>query len=252
MAIPASVLTYINWKDANLSGGVTYTTVAPEKPVGLALTFDSDNTIVASGGAPWLVGQEIVDLDNHFTCEITGTISAAHMQATQGRVMWEINPGTTTGSSYPMTTLSAAVAANGRVRVSNTASDTVLAAVSWNGGNATDIDLGAEPSVPYAVEIIYDTNNATRSQRMFARMWELGSTPPAFTDNSADAFSAAGTTDEFVSFGIGTGGSLVTDWKMGRIAISNDMAEDLSDLDEGAGAAGPAIGAIYRFIPRAA
>jgi hypothetical protein len=242
MAIPTSVLLYTNWLSANLSGGVTYTTVAPEKPVGHVLTFDSDVTLGSGGGAPWLTGQEIADMDNHFSAAITSTLSAATAQASSGRIYAEFNP--TTAVSQVFLRLEAATFSNGRVRIQINGAGNVLVGSLCTGGDGL-VDLGTESANPYAVEIIYDTNNATRSQRLRARMWDLGGTPPAFSDNS-DVASSAATTDQFTYLQVGDGGDVSTGMKSGRIAISNSITEDLSNLTEGSGgAAGPSLGARY-------
>jgi hypothetical protein len=237
MAIPATVQFYTNWLSANLSGGVTYTTVAPEKPVSHVLTFDSDVTLGSAGGAPWLTGQEIADLDNHFTANISSTLSSATIQASSGRMYVEFNP--TTATAQMLFKVEAATPANGRVRIRIDSGGNVTVQSLCAGGDGL-VDLGAESTNPYAVEIIYDTNNATRSQRLRARMWDLGGTPPSFSDNT-DSFSSASTTDQFTYLQVGDGGDVSTGFKSGRIAISDDITQDLSDLTEGSGVSIPVI-----------
>ena len=200
MAIPASVLLYANWKSANLSG-TTYTYTTPEKPNAFTGTFNANNTIVASGGSPWQVGQELVDLDNNFNCAITHTVSSSTIQATSGRIMFELAP---TSVATVLVSIEAATPANGRMRVSRNGGGNLVVSTLCAGGDG-NVDLGAMSSNPFVVEFIYDCNNATRSQRLRARQWDLGGTPGAFSDNT-DVSSSASTTDQFTAFNFANNG----------------------------------------------
>lgn len=229
MPIPASVLTYINWLPANLSGA-TYTTVAPEKPASVTWTFAGSAAIYASS-APWPGGQELVDLNNSGSDAVERTISASDMQATSGRIMIEMEPATV-DSVIPWRA-EAATVGNGRFRVRRDGSGNLTVTLEYSGfGGLCDVQLGAFPTVAFAVEAIYDLGNATRSQRLRARTWSIGGSPGAFTDNS-EPTSASGTTDQFVTTSFGDGGA--PGLAIGRVAFSNDITEDLSNLDEGSG-----------------
>jgi hypothetical protein len=246
MAIPASVLLYANWSN----GSGTYTAATPDKPDAHTYSFNAGATIAVEAAAPWS-GQSLAQLESG-TRNVTSTLSAATAQATSGRYFFECTPigAAGNGTNLGMFEIYATVSSNGIIRVRRQNAGNIEVLGYWSGGYQTTVSLGAESANPYCVEVIYDTTNGTAASRLKARMWDVGGSPPSFTDSDGTGANAA--TDQFTTLGIGDGGNGTPNFKVGRIAISNDITEDLSALDEGAGAAGPAIGAIYRFIPRAA
>jgi len=228
MAIPASVTLYVRWTNGQPLSGTTYTAVAPDVPVGHTYTFNNSASLAVEAGSPWN-GQYLAQLDTG-TRFLSSTVSSSTVQATSGRILIEVAPLTvSTGLNENYFRLYATTSNNGEVRVRNSTTDTVNVLGYWSGGNQVNVSLGAEPSNPFNVEIIYDTNNATASLRMRARMWEIGSSVPSFTDIGAG--SVQNTTDQFTTVEYGDGGG-AAGLKANRLIISNDITEDLSAVTE--------------------
>jgi hypothetical protein len=108
----------------------------------------------------------------------------------------------------------------------------------WAGENNW---LGAAPalSTPTWIEIISDPGNATPNQRLRARSWALGGSPPVFTD-PLSANGSAGDPAAFTSMVIGEPG----DWGryyIGQLIIDDDPTVDLSAevANEDYGGGGP-------------
>jgi hypothetical protein len=100
----------------------------------------------------------------------------------------------------------------------------------WDGQSVT-VNLGSYTAgTATVVEIIWDTNNATASQRLRARRWTLGGSPPSFSDTATS--STAGTQDQQTSLQLGNS-TTGYEIQFGRIIVSDDIAEDLSAVTEG-------------------
>lgn len=243
MAIPASVLLYANW----VNGTGTYTAATPDKPNAHSYTFNASASIATEAAAPWN-GQSLAQL-NSGTMNVTSTLSSATVQVTSGRFFYEATPIGAAGNGFNLHIFKivAATSANGEFRVRRSSSGEIHVDGFWNGAQQVDANLGAESSNPYCVEVIYDTNNATAADRLKARTWDKSGSAGSFTTYGAG--SAQSASDQFTTLNLGMSGTGTPNLKIGRIAISNDIAEDLSNLDEGAGASGPAIGARYIIGP---
>lgn len=229
MPIPASVLLYANWGN----GTGTYTAATPDVPNGHTYSFNAGATIGVEAAAPWS-GQSLADLSAGVR-NVSSTVSAATAQATSGRYFFECVPmgSGANGNNCNAFSLYATVDSNGNIRTRRSSAGDTQVLGYWSGGFQAQVDLGAESANPYCVEVIYDTTNGTDTLRLRARMWDVGGSAPAFTNCGAGAASAA--TDQFTTLRLGDDGNGTGALKVGRIAISNDIAEDLSALDESSG-----------------
>jgi hypothetical protein len=232
MAIPASVLLYTNWKNANFSTPM-YTQVSPEKPVGFVWTTHNSVTI-GDGADPWPAGQEVCDLDNHAAGQVYATVSPATVPASAGRICVELSPSSGVGTGY-IWGMNATNDQNFRLRLQRTSSGDLNLSFRFNATNSTnDIALGAEPANKYKIEMIYDSQNATGSLRLRARPWLIGGSPGSFVDSTPSGAAAATDQPTSIYFSDAQNGPY-TGLEAGRVAVSNDIAEDLSNLTEGAG-----------------
>lgn len=224
MAIPASVILYANWDN----GTGTYTAASPDVPNAHSWTM-SNVTKAVESASPWN-GQTIVTL-NAWNSNVSTTLSSSTMQATSGRVLVEMDEQDPT--FYRIMRFSATDANNGDLWVVKSGGNLKVMA-RWNGDTSTaEVSLGTYPTVPFAVEFIYDLNNGTANQRLRARTWNIGSSAGSMNNATSTAGSAA-TSDQFTSFNMAPDGEM-GGFAIGRIAVSNSTSEDLSNLSEGGG-----------------
>jgi len=216
--LPASVLLYVDWEHGVLASG-TFTSDTPNVPDAHTFTFTNSATVGAEG--TW-DGQYVATFPN-FNSVVSSVLSSATMAVTQGRVLVELEGMDSAGDGVGFY---AASPANGRINIFLTGGGEVWVNLDWQGSNNKQIDLGAEPSGKYKVEIIYDTQNGTSSQRFRARCW-AGDTPPSFTDS--DNFGSADDTDQFTALRVPLNGD-AHPTRLGRIIICNDITLDLSTI----------------------
>lgn len=233
MAIPASVTLYVRWTNGQPLSGTTYTANTPDVPDAHTWTAVNGATLGTDADAPWS-GQYMAELDGNNRMDTT--VSSATVQATTGRFYIEAEGGPNANGDLLL--VAPTTVNNGRVRVRKTGGGNLLVNCSTNGGaNSAEVDLGAYPTGDYAVEVIYDITNGTAANRLQARTYGVGDTPPSFTTITGGSLPS-GTTDQYTSVIVGDN----TGWdnsglKVNRIAFSNDTTEDLSNLSEGGAAA---------------
>jgi len=232
MAIPASVTLYVRWTNGQPLSGTTYTAVAPDVPVSHTWTAVNGATLGTDPDAPWS-GQYLAELDGNN--RMSTTVSSATVATTTGRFYIESEGGPNANGDLLL--VSPTTINNGRVRIRKTGGGNLLVNCATNGGaNSAEVDLGTYPTGAYAVEVIYDIANGTAANRLQARTYAVGGSPPAFTTITGGSLPS-GTTDQFTSLNIGDN----TGWdnsglKVNRIAFSNSITEDLSNLTESSGA----------------
>ena len=241
MAIPASVTLYVNWTNGQPLSSGTYTAVTPDKPNAHTWSFASGATLAQDNNSPWN-GRYLANVGASFEHAVTSTVSSSTVQATSGRFYFECTAWSPSGSVTQFALL-ATSPENGRIRVRNV-SGNIVVGFDWNGfGSFAEVNLGTRPTNPYAVEVIYDSNNGTANQRLRARMWELSGSAGSFT-NATSTGGGAATTDQFTSLYVGDNdGNGTPSLQYGRVAFSNDTTEDLSNLDESSGGGA----AVYAF-----
>lgn len=232
MSIPASVTLYANWVHGTLSAG-TYTQASPEVPNGHTWTFTNSTKAVHSE-SPWN-GQTLAEITS-WNSSITTTVSSSTVQATSGRFLLEFNELDSGG--YVLFMLRATTEINAHIWALKSAGNLKVQA-GWNNDTASaEVDLGTYPTGDFALEIIYDFNNATSSQRLRARTWAIGGSPGSMVNGTALGSAAAG--DQFTSFTYaydGESGGLHT----GRAIFSNSTSEDLSLVSESSGPSIPVL-----------
>jgi hypothetical protein len=165
---------------------------------------------------------------------VSSTVSSSTVAATTGRFYIE-GEGAPNANGV-MLIIAPTTANNGQIRIKKTGGGNLLVNITTNGGsNAAEVDLGTYPTSDYAVEVIYDTTNSTAANRLQARTYGVGDTPPSFTTITGGSIPS-GATDQYTSLTVGeTTGWDSSGLKVNRIAFSNDSTEDLSDLDESSG-----------------
>jgi hypothetical protein len=220
------VTLYTNWGHGTLASG-QYSHASPEVPA--TFTWGAvHGAQVVDNDPPWN-GQTLLDIGTVWYGRAEAVVSSATAQATSGRLLLEVDSSTTANS--PILHLGAANNSHGLLRIEHRSDGTIYTDFQWGGWAGYNIvNLGAVPTVPFAVEIIYDSNNATANQRLRARMWNIVDTPGSFSDSS-QADGNAGTTDQFTTVLLGSG----NDWTrhiLGRLIISNSTTEDLSLVSE--------------------
>lgn len=244
MSIPASVGLYVNWVNGSYSSP-TYTAASPDKPNSQAWTKTGTGfSIAVDNDSPWS-GQTcafVTDANNDY---VDATVTSSEVQATSGRVLVEVQVGTWGGLRHQFW-MFATNWWDGRLTIRENTGGVLYVRMEWQGGQTAFVDLGAHPTGAYVVEVIYDTNNATASQRLRARTWTLGGTPGSFTDTGSS--SSAGSTNQFVTVRLGDNGSGV-DAQFGRVMVSSDISEDLSAVTEGGGATGQPTMARHNGTP---
>lgn len=224
MAIPASVTLYANWVHGALASS-TYTAAAPERPSEHAYTFQSAS-LTTEAGAPW-DGQTLATLPFWYA-RIYTTVSAATTPTTQGRFLVELN-AQEPGGAHIIMLRHAANEWDGHIWFQQSGGN-LHVNMGWNGDSSSaQVNLGAYPTVPYAIEVIYDGTNATANQRLRARWWAIGGTPGSFT-NATSASGGPAALAEFTELRIGD--EELAGLKFGRIIFSNNLAEDLSLVSE--------------------
>ena len=97
----------------------------------------------------------------------------------------------------------------------------------WNGAFTASYTVTlTRPAGVYALELIVDYGNAVPAERLKARAWAIGTSPPAFTstaqDNTGWAVPTAVSNIRFRD----------PDYNYGQLIVSDDVTEDLSTLIE--------------------
>jgi hypothetical protein len=226
MAIPASVTLYTNWVHGALVS-TTYTQATPEIPNAHTWTFDG--SIAAEAASPWN-GQYLADFTADWNDHAVTTVSASTFAASAGRLLVEVQTG---AADYPrILTASAAIPSYGLLLVRNVGGNLQIS-LDWNDYNhLAEVNLGTFPTSPFALEIIYDTLNATRAQRLQARVWAIGGTPPgSFTAAGYTWGGSSVATNQFTSLSLGTSDD-TSNVLIGRVIVSNSITEDLSAASE--------------------
>jgi len=227
MAIPASVGLYVNWGNGSYSSP-TYTAATPDKPNGQTWTKTGTGfSLAVDNDSPWN-GQTCVFVTNLYNDTISTTVTSSEV-ATSGRFLLEMQDGTFGRTQFY---INATDANNGQIAVFNEGGGgTLRVQMGWNGNSKTAyVDLGTYPTGAFCLEVIYDPQNATESLRLRARTWTLGGSPGSFNNTgSTTGTSVAMDQPTLVQFGENTDGQL------GRVIISNDISEDLSNVTEDSG-----------------
>ena len=230
MAIPASVTLYTNWVHGALVS-TTYTQATPEIPNAQTWTFVGSRAVESA--SPWN-GQTLADFTAAWNHHAVTTVSASTFAASAGRLLIEVD---TMADNHRILNVTAASVSNGLLRVERAAGNLVVS-LAWNNyNNAATVDLGTFPTSPFALEVIYDSLNQTRAERLKARTWTIGGTPPvAFTNATSTDGGSRVATDQFRSlkFGNPDSDSFI---RVGRLIVSNSMTEDLSVASEDGAAA---------------
>jgi hypothetical protein len=218
MAIPASVLFYTNWDHGTLASS-QFTHAAPNIPSDF-VWGTANGSIVQDNNSPWN-GQYLFDASANWSHQIGATLSSATIQASSGRLLVEVDQAPISGGILQ---LLASNSSNGLISVTRNAAGELNVSLDWRGwGSHNEINFGAVPAVPFAVELIYDTQNSTVAQRLRGRIWNIGSAAGSFGTSSGSG--SAATTDQFVTL---VGSSQENQCIYGRIIISNSTTEDLS------------------------
>lgn len=226
MSIPASVNLYVDWDNGTYSSP-TYTAAAPDVPVSHTYTF-TNATRATEAGSPWN-GQWLVTLNN-YAAKVESTVSSATVATTSGRFLAEFG-GTFTAGYDILDVRNVASQLDGMIRVQHTGGGNLQIVLTFNSdGSSNEVNLGTFPSVPFAVEVIYDSTNATANQRLRARTWSIGGSAGSMNNSTANTGSAAATA-EFTLLKLG--GDELNALKIGRVMFSDDIAEDLSVVSEG-------------------
>jgi hypothetical protein len=229
MAIPASVIFYTNWGLGSLVSE-TYTQATPEVPNSHTWTFKG--SIAAVAGSPWN-GQYLADFSASWSDGAQTTVSSATAQATYGRLLVEVAAFPTNGRRiFSLETINS----NERLRISRNDSANLFLMFEHGESKYAELDMGAFPTLPAAIEVIYDSNNATAANRLQCRTFAIGGTPGAFSTATGTSGSAS-TTSQFISVGLAEMGNADTSSKFGRVIVSNSMTEDLSQVTEAAAVA---------------
>jgi len=132
--------------------------------------------------------------------------------------------------------MAATSVSNGRLRIEKNGTDLRIR-LEWNGyGSDAEVVFGTFPTAPFAVEVIYDTTNATANQRVRARHFTVGGSAGSFT-NATGTSGSGSATDQFTVIEVGgkNNESPYTEMDFGRVIISNSISEDLSVVTEGGG-----------------
>lgn len=244
MAIPASVILYVNWGNGQPLSGSTYTAVTPDVPNSHTFTFNSSASLTQDNNSPWN-GQYLANLASGVR-NITSTVSSSTVNTTSGRVYVEAAPQSTNSST--MFQFQSTNVLNGRVRVIRTSGgDMSVEGLHANDGAYETVSLGTYPTNPFGLEIIYDFNNSTANQRLRARVWTLGNAAGSFVDAGSTG-GGASTSDAFTSLSMGDSNNGTTGLYIGRIAFSNSTSEDLSSLSEGSASITKQAAAYYRMM----
>jgi hypothetical protein len=232
MAIPASVLTYINWQNT-VSGG-NYTTSSPERVASTAWAINGAST-VTENDSPWN-GARLLDCSASWSHGMEKTdCSSSDIQATSGRFLLEFEP--IAGGLLPDSTAQPKIANAADtqwvlVRHQNDGADRLQVALY----RATDQQYSelflTYPTVAAVVEVKYDFNAVDSANWLQARVWNYGASPGSFTAGTPNGTRS--TTDQFTYIGFSEPGNGDGRQRYGRFIISNDYNEDLSQVSESA------------------
>ena len=226
--MPASVTFYVNWVDGT-DTGTNYVTNTPEVPDAFTLAIQNSNIEVAAG-APWN-GQPLLDVANNAVDGVeTSSLTSAELAPTSARLLFEFEPWTEYFGTPALEIRDSGFNFRMRVYRMSSAPDYLRIQFQWNGGfNENFVDFSSFPSNPFALEIIYDTNNATANQRLRARFWGIGSSAPSFTNSTSTSGSAA-SSEQPTYMDIARYNSDTITTRLGRIIFSDDITQDLSVL----------------------
>jgi hypothetical protein len=221
MAIPASVLFYTNWEHGSLVS-TTYTQATPEIPNAHTWTFAG--TIDVDSGSPWN-GQSLANFTEHWSKKASTVVSSATASTTSGRLLVEVDETADASSTVFR------LAGDGVVLLASysAAGDLIVYSHANGAAQTNEINMDEWPDQPFALEIIYEFDNATADQRLRARAWTVGGTPGSFVD-STSTFGNAANGAEFTALALGYNDGFKG--KIGRFILSNSITEDLSAVTE--------------------
>lgn len=218
-----------DWDVGTLSSG-TYTQAPPEAPNAHTWTF-ANNAAITAGGSAW-ASQSYVDLSAQWNAKAYTTV---------GATQW---PNTATGGFRFLITASVTNAAGGEIyqvdnggaqkfRILITSGGGLRIYYDYNGSDAHDMDFVAgtptRDGTPWYLEVIYDPQNATASQRLRARWWYVvGGSPPSSWTASVQ-YGTIQTRSQFTNARI-DGEQSASGLRVARIWVSDDITEDLSLL----------------------
>lgn len=173
---------------------------------------------IAAPGGDW-ASRNVLDQTGHFSLTSAFAVSSGDIGPSAGRILMLLSLGTLDPGDEVFQ-LHAATFNNGSVALRVGTSDMVVR-YRWTSQDPIAVTL-SRPATgdPVWVEIIYDQANGAASQRLRARSWAIGGSPPSFT-NTADS-STTGTQDAFTVL------TFRFRIRVGHFIISDDVAEDLS------------------------
>lgn len=228
MSLPASTTLYVRWTNGQPLSGTTYTHAGADVPGSHTWTAQNGATLGTDADSPWN-GQYLAELDGNNRMD--STVSSSTVPTTTGRFYIEAEGGP--NANGDLIRFEPTTANNGRVRVKKTGGGNMLVNITMNGGaEVAEVDLGTYPTGAYAVEVIYDTTNGTAANRLQARTYAVGGSPPSMTTITGGSISSAAT-DQYVILYVGDN----TGWdnsllKVNRVLFVSDTTEDLSAVTE--------------------
>lgn len=213
--------------------GTTYTFGATEVPVSQTMVLDG--AIANRSTSPWS-GENVAELGaNWYSWARIATLdSSIDLSNFRAILLFDPYSGVDTTSNIIRFN-----ATNGYWTIRKLTGNLQVYFEWGEGGSAASVGLGTYPTVPTAIEIIADLENATGNQRVRARTWALGaSVPGSFTDATSSAGSAAnsGTRAAYTELVCGADGDQTEDLAIALLVIDSDDTVDLSTLVTGSAA----------------
>lgn len=219
-----AVTLHVDWTNGQPLSGGTYTANTPDIPDNHTYTF-SNAVLTQDNDAPWN-GKYLADLSTSVR-SVTTTVSGTTVANAAGRFCIKCEPLTENTKQFEAKNDSVL---NGLLRVSRVAGNLEVLSLCNNDGQSNTVALGTYPTGPFAVEVIYDFNNATANQRLRARSWLLSGSPGTFTDATSTS-GGASTNSAFTSIKLGSDDTSLG-LMYGRVTFSDDITEDLSSYSE--------------------
>ena len=229
-----TILVNIDWANGTLDQTAnTYTAATPDVPNGQVIAGTQDSTIDVFASAPWN-GQSLFNCTHWYDGSSTTSFSAL---SGARRFLVQVDPtNIPTGSATrPLFVVkNAASQFDYRVDVLRLLADTFLRVrCNLNSGSGIEhyVDFGTWPSAPFNLEFYVDPNNATESQRLRARYWDVGASPGAFVNRTSGSGTYQGNfAAEPDQLNLADPGNNDVYAAFGKIIISDSISEDLSAL----------------------
>lgn len=225
----------VDWTTGTFDTGAdTYTQATPETPnAGVLALIDTYSEQTPSSGG--FAGRSVLQLDSWNAGVSEETVSSL---SGSGRllVQYDYDSANPPGGDARLIRLRDAATTAWQLRIYiNSASTPYLWGRLQTEGGSFDrnVTFSAFSDVACNIEVVFDTNNATSSERFKMRYWDIGSSPGSWTSHSSGGTDAqvnpVTVPDALVIADPGNG---PVRGQVGTILISDDPTEDLSALLE--------------------